>query len=215
MGATRMGPPPDLIEALKKQFAPGVFIETGTYRGATARWASSHFQTVYTIEASREAYDSARGIHQTLANVTFLFGSSPEVLRQLLPTIHAPALFWLDAHWMGSESFGETKECPLLDELKEINRSPNAHFILVDDARLFLAPPPLPHKAEQWPDIRAVLDELSQKPRYTTVFEDVIVSVPETARGSISAFLQQRTTAYWHAGAKSGVLQRLRSLLGG
>lgn len=217
MGIKTMGPPVQFIELLRADFGLDVFVETGTYLGNTAAWAGRLFKRVYTIEAHRPNYDRAVVQHGRAENIRFLHGHSAELLPEVLAEIRTDALFWLDAHWMGMGSHGENGECPLLQELQHINRSALPHFILIDDARLFLAPPPLPHKAEHWPTIGDVLGELQKKQRYTIVFEDVIASVPIAARGAVAGWVQQQTTRQWreHARPGSGVAQRLARFVRG
>lgn len=190
MGIVRMGMPTELVSKLQKAYNVQLFVETGTYQGNTALWAAEHFQTVITIEASAEIYAQVVATHSQVKNVKFLYGHSKEQLATLVPSMNEPCIFWLDGHWCGGVSYGEEDECPLLEELLIINRSAQDHFILIDDARLFLNPPPPPHRTEQWPNINAVLDLLAaNRSRYTSVFEDVIVSVPESAKSVVAEYL--------------------------
>ena len=202
MGVKTMGPPAQFIDLLRAEFGLDVFVETGTFLGNTAVWAGRRFERVYTIEAYRPNYDKAVLEHGRASNIRFLHGNSAELLPGVLEEIQANALFWLDAHWMGMGSHGENSECPLLKELQHINHSASTHFILIDDARLFLAPPPLPHNADHWPTIGEVLGELQKKQRYTVVHDDVIASVPAEARGVVAAWVQQQTTRQWHEHAR-------------
>lgn len=215
MGVKTMGPPVQFIELLRAEFGLDVFVETGTFLGNTAVWAGRRFKRVYTIEAHKPNYDKAVLEHGQAGNIHFLHGNSADLLPGVLDEIRADALFWLDAHWMGMGSHGESSECPLLQELQHINHSASAHFILIDDARLFLAPPPLPHNAEHWPTIGEVLGELQKKQRYTVVFEDVIASVPAGARSVVANWVQQQTTRQWreHARPASGFGQRFARLM--
>ncbi len=66
-------------------------------------------------------------------------------------------LFGLYAHWSGGETYGEDDECPLLDELEIIFGYDKNYAILIDDARLFLAPPPHPHNIQAWPSLTDIL----------------------------------------------------------
>jgi hypothetical protein len=179
-----MGVPTELVLAIRRQFDADCFVETGTYQGATALWAGNVFSSVVTIEASEQLHALAVAQFGRLKNIRFLRGSSPDVLRQIVPTLPSPAIYWLDAHWSGGVTAGEEYECPLLEEIRAIDSHGDDAFILIDDARLFLAPPPLPHKAEQWPDLAGVLGALREKhpSRYVVVFEDVIIAVPARAR---------------------------------
>src|SRR6185436_980968 len=217
MGIKTMGPPAQFIEMLREDFGLEVFVETGTFLGNTAVWAGRRFKRVYTIEAHRPNFARAGLDHGRAENIRFLHGYSADLLPEVLAEIRTDAIFWLDAHWMGMGSHGESGECPLLQELQHINRSAFPHFILIDDARLFLAPPPLPHKAEHWPTIGDVLVELQKKQRYTIIFEDVIASVPAAARSAVADWVQQQTTRQWreHARPASGIAQRLARFICG
>jgi hypothetical protein len=98
-------------------------------------------------------------------------------------------LFWLDAHWSGGETFGEEDECPLLDEIAVIDGDGPSHIILIDDARMFLAPPDLPHEAESWPTIDEVCHALTaRRTAFVSIFEDVIIRVPPEMRSSVTAY---------------------------
>src|SRR4051794_14695664 len=99
MGLIRSGPPIDLILQLQREFGLKEFVETGTFRGKTAVWASAHFQHVFTIEASKEIFDTMHARAAGHANIEFLFGNSRDVLGQIIPRLSGPAVFWLDGHW--------------------------------------------------------------------------------------------------------------------
>jgi len=189
MGTVHFGVPQPLALFLRDRFGLATFVETGTYGGATAAWAAQHFPTVYSIEASEKHWREARDRYASCANVNFVLGDSPQQLIALMPRLDRP-LFWLDAHWCGGESAGVVSECPLLDEIAAIRaaRLPQP-IILIDDARLFLEPPPPPHRWEQWPDIAAVVDALrSCGDLQIVVREDVIAAFPAEARADLVAF---------------------------
>jgi hypothetical protein len=67
-------------------------------------------------------------------------------------------MFWLNGHWSGGQTYGENDECPLIEEIGEINMSTDTHFLFIDAARLFTSPPPLPHHIERWPSIDKVIE---------------------------------------------------------
>jgi FkbM family methyltransferase len=194
MGSVHFSVPEELILFLKRKFDLEDFVETGTFQGASAAWASRHFKRVFTIEANEALWRAARARHASLANTQFMLGTSPEQLTMLLPNLSRP-LFWLDAHWCGPHTAGETAECPLLDEIAAIagaHVEPNV--ILVDDARYFLAPPPSGHnhKWEQWPDLAAVVSALGNCGNpYIVVEDDVIAAVPAAARADMVGFLRR------------------------
>ena len=113
--------------------------------------------------------------------------------------IHEPAVFWLDAHWCGMDSYGSDDQCPIIEELGIIRSTDVDHFILIDDARLFLSPPPLPNVIEQWPTIDLVSSTIQSGdgPYYVVVFEDVVIAVPNDARSLVAQFCQAVNTEAW------------------
>jgi hypothetical protein len=196
MGSVRLGAPEDIIELLSNSYGVSTFIETGTYLGDTAAWASKRFDRVITIEGSPEIQRSALEKHGHNRNITFVLGNSRDVLEKALADVDDLSIIWLDAHWMPG-AFGAEAECPIIAEIEAINRSSHEHFILIDDARLFLAPPPKPHRAADWPDLATVLatlNELPNRPRFEVIYEDVIVAVPEFSRELVRNFYQRLTT---------------------
>jgi hypothetical protein len=191
MGDVRFGAPIELIAFLRQTFRIGTFVETGTFQGDTAAWASGQFPTVITIERSDKLHRLARDRHGGLRNVSFLYGDSRQTLRELLPGIQGPAIYWLDAHLCGGDTYGHGDECPLLEEVAVIKAAGVEAFILVDDARLFLAPPP-DHDVAAWPGLQEVARALTAgtEQGYLAVFEDVILWVPTAARSAVIGFLR-------------------------
>ena len=186
-----MGPPTGLILALKRQLGIDEFVETGTYRGDTAAWAAEHFGRVATIELSPDYHAAALARFQAQPQVRVLLGDSGARLREIAAALPGPAIFWLDAHWSGLDTAGRETECPLLAELAILNAAPVTHTLLVDDARLFAAPPPRPHRAEKWPDLGAVLDGLrAGGRRHVVIFEDVLIAGPAAERSFLTGWLQ-------------------------
>ena len=189
MGIKRIGPPEELVIKLRDFFKADCLVETGTFMGGTALWASKRFGKVVTIENSLEIYDKTSKRLPHIKNIDFLYGHTLVKLEEIVPSLRVPTIFWLDAHWSGGKTYGSTDECPILGEIEIINRSELPHCILIDDARLFTAPPPPPHNTKYWPDITTLLAAINSKSgRYTVIVEDVIVSVPETARQLVEEY---------------------------
>jgi hypothetical protein len=95
---------------------------------------------------------------------------------------------------------------------------------LIDDARLFLAPPPLPNRIDDWPSIDVVLRTLhsSNKKYYIAICEDVIIAVPLEAKAVVANYCQKITTIAWqHYGdqlkyAQQSYMQRgMKQIVGG
>jgi hypothetical protein len=200
MGIVQMGPPTEFVLFLKENFGIKKFIETGTYRGNTAIWAAGLFDFVLTVENSKEIFEETYAKYGDSQKVNFVFGDSRLFLEKVVATLSDPALFWLDSHWCGSNSYGETDQCPLLSEIAELNKASAPQFILIDDARLFMAPPPLPNELAYWPAIDQVTDALKKGHHqyYIAIYEDVIIAVPQSTKDAVSGFLQKLTTKAWN-----------------
>jgi hypothetical protein len=211
MGNFRMGIPKDLIIFLKSNFQIDNFIETGTYKAQSAIWASGVFKHIQTIENSELIFNQNRGLISKYPNISFHFGHSKNILSKILPNLNGNTIFWLDAHWSGSDTYGEHDECPLIEEINAIIESNPNHFILIDDARLFLMPPPLPHQAKQWPSIAEIVITLNKSNYYIVVYDDVIIAVPNDAKERVCEYCQQISTLNWNQRSgeqiKDGMIQ--------
>ena len=196
MGIVRMGVPEDIVTFIKNQFNISSFIETGTFKGETAAWATNFFNIIHTIEFSKKIFINTKNNYSHISNINFLFGDSRKILKDILPE-SSQSIIWLDAHWCASGSYGETDQCPLIEEINLINSFDKDHFILIDDARLFLAPPPLPNSTKYYPDITELIIKLNNGKRKIYVFEDVIIAVPEFAAKTFQPFMQNKTTLNW------------------
>ena len=187
-----MGIPTELTLFLKQCSGAENFVETGTFKGTTAVWASQFFDNVATIEMSEPIYQETRNRHQHITNIEFFLGHTVERLKQILSNLNGPTIFWLDAHWSGANTYGINDECPLIEEIRIINDSGIDSIILIDDARLFLSPPPLPHKIEAWPDLPSIIYQLENiSKKYIAVLDDCIISVPEKLKDPLSGYCQK------------------------
>ena len=199
MGIVRMGPPEELVLLIKSNAKVSTFIETGTYQGDTTIWAAKHFEKVVTIERSRALFELVSEKYEHVENAKFLFGDSRSILGVILSEIREPAILWLDAHWCSGDSYGEHDQCPIIEEIGAIVATGMDHSILIDDARLFLSPPPLPNLIEQWPSIDQITRALQAggASYYITVFEDVVIAVPIKIKAVVAGYLQEQNTRAW------------------
>ncbi len=201
MGIVTQGIPTEIVLELARLNGSTVFVETGTFRGDTTRWASGHFATVHTIERAERLFNLYSPDLAHLKGVTPHLGDSREILPRILGEFRGQrAVHWLDGHWSGGETAGERDECPLLDELACLS-SRAEDIILIDDARYFLCAPPPPYNPSQWPtisDIVAALPGSAPKP-FVQVVDDVIFSVPDSdaLRNRLVAYAQRRSNSLW------------------
>lgn len=202
MGIVNFGVPEDIVHELASLHSASVFVETGTYRGDTARWAAEHFDVVHTIEKSPSLYEQHSTALGQVNGVRTYFGDTRDILPQIINEIGTEhAVYWLDSHWTGcDDTAGQNDECPLLDELMCIPM-PFKDIVLIDDARLFLSSPPKPFDPNQWPgllDIFNVVMQSSERP-YVQVIDDVIFLIPQVPAlvKKLQAYSQQRADVFW------------------
>ena len=192
MGVFTFGIPKELVCLIKEHFKVETFIETGTFKGKTAVWASGLFRDVFTIENSKQLYESASGTLANYKNIHHIFGNSALELSKLISEINGPAIFWLDAHWCGWSTYGDTDPCPLLKEIMIIQQSELDHIILIDDARFFLKPPPEPQDPGLWPGIKEITRLLNKNDSFFTfVTEDIIVSMPVSGKSALISYFNK------------------------
>jgi len=192
MGAVTFGIPKKMVLLIKEYFSIEVFVETGTFKGKTSVWAAGIFRHVYTIENSKELFDSVSRTLRKYRNIHTLFGNSALQLRKVIAEIKQPSIFWLDAHWCGGSTYGNDDPCPLLDEIQIIKQSQYSHILMIDDARFFLKPPPHPQDSDLWPGLKEILELLSRDVEYFTfVSEDVIVSLPQTGKKALQPYFEE------------------------
>ncbi len=122
-----------------REFAPAVFIETGTYKGKMVYAVMPHVQEIYSIELDPTHYQNARRRFAGYANIHLFEGQSGDVLPGVLEKIQQPCLLWLDAHWSGGSTAKADLETPIMQEMECVLSHPCAarHVLLIDDARCF------------------------------------------------------------------------------
>ena len=179
MGSVYKGLPIPIVNTFMQRIKFNTFIETGTFQGESALWASNFFKEVYTIEASKSLYDE---YHDRLSkeNIRHIYGDSRRILQKLIESSIPTRLIWLDAHWVGDQvSYGKGDEAPVLGELLTIPKGKGDNFIMIDDVRYFLSPNiPLPHNFKNWPNIGQIITLLRQiqDSDIVFIFDDVIIS---------------------------------------
>lgn len=198
MGIVHPGIPQAIALDLAHAAECRVFVESGTFMGATSKWAAQHFDFVFTMERYEPLFRQHSEGLKALGNIQPLCGDSRALLPVIAGGLHEfRALHWLDAHWSGEGTAGSNDECPLLDELNALLPRAN-DIILIDDARLFLCAPPKPHNPQAWPGIAEVVAALGPR-RHVQVIDDVIYAVPDEPVfvRLITEYAQQRSTAFW------------------
>jgi hypothetical protein len=133
------------------------FIETGTFLGDMAGYASHLFQRVHTIELSPDLARRAVARFAAVPHVTVHEGDSGQILPDLLATINSSCLFWLDGHYSGGITARGKRDTPIAAELEAIAGHPiGPHAVLIDDARVFGTDAAYPVLEEVFALLRAI-----------------------------------------------------------
>ncbi len=193
MGAITFSIDVQLVKLLQARLSLDIFVETGTFEGETIKKVCSLFKVLHTVELSSEYFTRAQNTFVEQSHIHLYHSSSASVIKQLTPTLaEESVLYWLDAHWCVADySSGDTSQCPLLDELKAIEKLNEQSIIMIDDARYFLCPPPYPHEIAQWPSLGEVLFELQQlstKHKFV-VFNDTLIFYPISVEREINDYV--------------------------
>jgi hypothetical protein len=200
MGLVFAGLPDWILEFVENETRIQLAIETGTFLGESAQMLSGSFETVYTIEAAPELFHHSTKRFLENKKVTVFLGSSLNVLPDLMTTLNVPAFYWLDAHYSGDVTSGESQPCPLLSEIRIISTQDkfDESIVVIDDARLFGGPHDLAPTMHGWPRLYEVLDNLERVNKKTFVIDDVIVGIPVNLEESFLLFATSKMkTATW------------------
>jgi len=189
MGAIDFSIDVELVKRLRQTVPFDVFVETGTFEGEAVARMLPFFGEIHSIELSDKFYAEAGARFRDEPAVHLHLGDSARKLRSLRARLErSSVLYWLDAHWCVAESTaGESSQCPLLDEVAAIGKLNDRSVLLIDDARLFLSPPPPPHQSSDWPRFQQVLHGLLDLSRAheIMVINDVIAFFPSALATSM------------------------------
>lgn len=195
MGAVSFSLDRRLVDALKSALPLNVLIETGTFKGDTVFSLESCFDKVISIELSKALWADAVKRFADYSHVRILQGNSQDKLRELRNELQDQGvLYWLDAHWcVGGSTAGELSQCPLLFELQAIGQLNAQSVVLIDDARLFQAPPQAPHEISQWPRFFEIVKKLQQlsAQHELMIVNDVIAFYPKLCTFEMESYARE------------------------
>lgn len=137
-------PPPNVVKQrtvreYARQFHLDTLIETGTFWGDMISASKRYFRRILSVELSDYLHEKAKKRFAKQPHVELVLGDSGLMIRQILAALNTPALFWLDAHAMGTPGTSAAElETPIVQEIQQVLNHPiKQHVVLVDDARFF------------------------------------------------------------------------------
>jgi hypothetical protein len=129
-----------LLEYANK-YSLRTLVETGTYYGEMVAALKNQFDSVVSVESLPELARAAARKFKPYPNVRIYDGESQNVIPEILASLTAPALFWLDAGYYTWDGLDRNKQ-RLAMELEAIlgegttgpERLARGHIVLIDDA---------------------------------------------------------------------------------
>lgn len=180
---------PQLATDLRFELGLERAVETGTFRGNGAATLVAIFPEVVTIELSPKLHAEAVRRFADNNRIHAVLGESgSELARYVDSTV--PTLYYLDAHWSGGETAGESVDSPIREELDALAAGNPGDCIIIDDARLFEEPPPPPRNPERWPALPVLVELIHGRyPEHlVTVVADQVIAVPPQGRPVVEAW---------------------------
>jgi len=122
------------VQEYAQKYGLRTLVETGTYYGEMVAAMKNRFDRIYSIEYNHQLAQRATKKFSRYSHIQILEGDSQQVIPEVLKSLTAPALFWLDAGYYGWAGLQGDKQ-RLTTELEAILGHPVKHVILMDDAR--------------------------------------------------------------------------------
>jgi hypothetical protein len=189
----------EFLSALTQEFPLENFVETGTFMGHTTEIAMHYFSTINTIELNPEYYYQVCEKFAPYAHVHSHWGDSGKMLRTIVPKLQGQTLFWLDAHFSGSDTAFAGCGTPIMQELKAIRDTGSQEhaIILIDDIRLFDL---IPHResadaGQSFPDMPAIFTALREiNPHFSfALLGDTLMAFSSNTNLTVSPVVQACT----------------------
>jgi GT2 family glycosyltransferase len=205
MGAVHYSLDPRLAGLLRDTLGLEVFVETGTARGDTVAAMRALYPEIHTVERDEWLYEDAVRRFAADPAVHLSCGDSGVFLSEIARRLDSrPVFYWLDAHATG-QTPSDGPECPLLQELAALTPLNGGSVVAIDDARLFLGPPPAPRRPEAWPTLAEVLGALrrTSQAHEPVVIDDVLLFVPRSVAGHVREFAHRNGFDWLQAADKA------------
>lgn len=165
-----------MIAQFAIQSGAKLLVETGTYMGDTP-WQLRHlFDHLWSVEVHPPLAALAKARFLKVPNTTIIEADSGQALKDIVPQLNKPTLFWLDGHYSGGMTGMGADYCPIFAELDTIFGQANVPWVaMIDDARLF-------GTEAGYPSLEALCDYFAHltSPPHVWVENDIVFVVPLT-----------------------------------
>jgi uncharacterized protein YoxC len=201
MGAISFSIDVNLAKLVQQELRCELFFESGGFEGDSVAAVKKMFAQIVSVELAPIYAERLRTRFAGSKNVEIVEGDSASVLETTRPKLSAlRTLYWLDAHWCDASSVNSSvHQCPLLRELRAMGQLNPHSAVIIDDARLFLAPPLAPHSVADWPTWSQISKEIETNSGFThevIVVNDCIVIYPKSMQRAMIDY-GQRHGADW------------------
>jgi len=122
---------------------PGVYIETGLWKGNSLAIAAEVFDECHGIELAPHWAEHNRRRFQDEPGITIHEGDSAVLLPEILDSLEfKDVVIMLDAHFCKTDPPIAKSKFPLWTELAQIEQRPTGDIVIVDDVHTFNRPRP-------------------------------------------------------------------------
>lgn len=161
---------------LREGYSEAIWVETGTFMGDTTALLSKEAKEVFTIEPERTLYEQAVIRFQDNCRVNVIHGLSETIFPSLLPKINGVVNFWLDGHYSGGVTHQGPIDCPVRDELFNIEKNLERFekvAVLIDDIRCF---DPSISEYKDYPSVDYLVDWARANNLYWHIEHDIFIA---------------------------------------
>lgn len=217
MGAIDFSINEALLGRLAELLNTEIFFETGTFKGQSLQAARRLIPRCISVEMADSLFQQAKQMFADDDSISLFQGDSPDIIAQHCDELQAHrVVFWLDAHWCtNDQSAGSESQSPLLGELRAIKQLHPSSVVMIDDARLYAATPPPPHRYTDWPTFDEVLKALmalSDNHRLM-ILNDVIFFYPRAIEADVAAYASVQGVNWRHIARDARKYARVRKIL--
>jgi hypothetical protein len=122
--------------------AETTWVETGSYLGETSSRLAKVSKQVHSIEPEISLFKFVSWRYKRIKNLKFHYGTSEQILDDLVKNLEGDTCLWLDGHFSGDITFRGETSSPIIYELSIIEKYLPGFKqvrVLIDDVREFVS----------------------------------------------------------------------------